>query len=82
MTNEPREDLTVERKGGGVVRIVIGIVLIAFVVLGTLGNAATGQLATSGGLAETLGATFARLVFLALGIVLLVSGIRARGRAR
>jgi Mn2+/Fe2+ NRAMP family transporter len=71
------------KTGGGVVRIVIGIVLIVFVVLGTLGNAASGQLATSGGgAAEALGALLGRLIVIALGVALLLSGLRARRRAR
>ena len=52
--------------------------------LGTLGNAASGRLAPSagGGFAEELGTVFGRLLFIAISIVLLVSGIRARGRTR
>jgi hypothetical protein len=71
------------KPSGGVARIVIGIVLIVLVVLGTLGNAATGQLAPSGGgVAEALGALLGRLIVIALGVALLVSGLRARRRVR
>jgi Mn2+/Fe2+ NRAMP family transporter len=71
------------KPSGGVARIVIGIVLIVLVVLGAVGNAASGQLAPSGGgPAEALGTLLGRLIFIALGVALLVSGLRARRRAR
>lgn len=86
-TNEQRMDgapAAQPARRGGMVRIVIGIVLLVLIVLGTLSNAATGQLApsASGGVAEALGAVIGRLLFIAIGVVLLVSGIRARRRGR
>ncbi len=77
MTNvQPR------RKGGGVVRIVLGIAILVLALLGTLGNLATGRMVASGGAPETLGAVIGRVILIAIGVALLVSGLRARRRAR
>ena len=70
------------RKGGGVVRIVLGIVILVVALLGTLGNIATGQMVASGGAPETFGAVLGRLILFAIGVTLLVSGLRARRRTR
>jgi hypothetical protein len=70
------------KKGGGVVRIVLGVLILVFAGLGTLGNLATGQMVASGGAAETFGAVLGRLILFAIGVALLVAGLRARRRAR
>ena len=61
MTNaQPR------RRGGGVVRMVLGILVLVLALLGTLGNLATGQIVASGGAAETFGAVLGRLILIAI----------------
>lgn len=80
MTDGPTQ---ARRRGGGVVRIVLGIVILVFAVLGTLANVASGQIVSAdAGAAETLGAVIGRLIVFAIGVLLLVSGLRARRRAR
>lgn len=81
MTNAgPPRPAQPARRGGGIVRIVLGIVILVFAVLGSLGNLASGRMVASGGAAETFGAVLGRLIIIAIGVALLVSGLRARRR--